>query len=290
MARRLLRCGLMAVGFAAVAWMSSSIPAAQSGAAGGGRAGEDAKLAAMPTPKMADGHPDLSGRWGGGGGGGGNATQRFDAKGNYHNLRNDRKGSPVNQERDSGLDQRFLDNLPQYKPEYWEKVDYLDVNGNVEDTNFHCFPAGVPRMGPPTKIMATPNEIVFLYNQKNTWRLIPMNRPHDPINSKDQTYMGDSIGKWEGDTLVVDVTGFNDETWLAWPGYFHTNKMRVIERLRREGNLLHYQVTVEDPDVLIQPWVMDERIMRLNTQPMVQIEDPPCVESDGANLYTKERG
>jgi hypothetical protein len=66
--------------------------------------------------------------------------------------------------------------------------------------------------------------------------------------------------------------------------------MHVIERLRREGNTLHYQVTVEDPDVLTQPWVMDERIMRLNTAPMVQIEDPPCVESDAANLYTKERG
>ena len=169
-------------------------------------------------------------------------------------------------------------------------MDYLDINGNVEDTNFHCFPAGVPRMGPPTKIMATPAEVVFLYNQKNTWRLVPMNRPHDPINSKDQTYLGDSVGKWDGDTLVVDVTGFNDETWLEWPGYFHTNKRHVIERLRREGNLLHYQVTVEDPDVLIKPWVMDERVMRLNTAPMVQIEDPPCVESDAANLYTKERG
>jgi hypothetical protein len=66
--------------------------------------------------------------------------------------------------------------------------------------------------------------------------------------------------------------------------------MHVIERLRREGNLLHYQVTVEDPDVLMQPWVMNERIMRLNTAPMVQIEDPPCVETDSANLYTKERG
>ena len=196
----------------------------------------------------------------------------------------------MNQERDSGLSQRFLDNLPQYKPEYWEKVDYLDVNGNAEDTNFRCFPAGVPRMGPPTKIMATPTEVVFLYNQKNTWRLIPMNRPHDPINSRDQSYMGDSVGKWEGDTLVVDVTGFNDETWLEWPGYFHTNKMHVIERLRREGNVLHYQVTVEDPDVLMQPWVMDEEVLRLNTAPMVQVEDPPCVETDGQHMYTKERG
>ena len=287
MTRCVLRYGFMAAAFAAIGWMSTSHAAAQRG---GGAAPTIAALAAMPTPKLADGHPDLSGRWGGGGGGGGNAVQRFDAKGNYHNLRNDRKGSPVNQERDSGLSQRFLENLPQYKPEYWEKVDYIDVNGNVEDTNFRCFPAGVPRMGPPTKIMATPTEIVFLYNQKNTWRLIPMNRPHDPINSRDQSYMGDSVGKWDGDTLVVDVTGFNDETWLEWPGYFHTNKMHVIERLRREGNVLHYQVTVEDPDVLMQPWVMDEEVLRLNTAPMVQVEDPPCVETDGQHMYTKERG
>ena len=95
---RLVRYGMGAAAFAAVAWISTSQPSAQYG--GGGRADQDAKLAAMPTPKMSDGHPDLSGRWGGGGGGG-NATQRFDAKGNYHNLRNDREGSPVNQERDS---------------------------------------------------------------------------------------------------------------------------------------------------------------------------------------------
>jgi hypothetical protein len=98
------------------------------------------------------------------------------------------------------------------------------------------------------------------------------------------------VGKWEGDTLVVDVVGFNEETWLAWPGYFHTNRMRVIERLTRDGNNLKYTVTVEDPDVLMQPWSPDARTLRLNTNPTTQIEDPPCVESDSANLYTKERG
>src|SRR3954471_2608814 len=121
MARRVLRSGLVAGACAALAWVSTAPVAAQYGGGGAGNAAENAKLAAMPTPKMADGHPDLSGRWGGGGGGGGGAT-RFDATGNYHNLRNDRKGSPVNQERDSGLDQRFIENLPQYKPEYWDKV------------------------------------------------------------------------------------------------------------------------------------------------------------------------
>jgi hypothetical protein len=286
MARRERRFGFLVATAAAVACAMSPLTAQM----GGNRNEADAKLAAMPTPKMADGHPDLSGRWGGGGGGAQGGSKRFDPAGNYHNLRNDRKGSPVNQERDAGLDQRFFDNLPQYKPEHWDRVDYLDVNGNAEDSNFKCFPAGVPRMGPPNKIMATPTEVVLLYNQKNTWRLVPLNRPHDPINSRDQSYLGDSVGKWEGDTLVVDVTGFNDETWIGWPGYFHTNKMRVEERFRREGNILHYQATVYDPDVLIEPWKMDERVIRLNTNPMVQIEDPPCVETDGANMYTKERG
>src|SRR3954467_13049908 len=189
MTRGVLHGAFAATAIASAMWLGTTGVSAQYGGGGAGAADQNAKLAAMPTPKLADGPPHLGGR-GGGGGGGGGAT-RFDANGNYHNLRNDRKGSPVNQERDSGLDQRFIDNLPQYKPEFWDKVDYLDVNGNVEDTNFHCFPAGVPRMGPPTKIMATPTEIVFLYNQRNTWRLIPLNRPHDPINSKDQTYLGD---------------------------------------------------------------------------------------------------
>lgn len=244
-----------------------------------------------PTPRLPDGTTDLSGRWGGGANfGGGEALKRFDEQGNYHNLRNDRNASPVNQERDAGMSQRFFSNVPLYKPEFWERVDFLDVNGNAEDTNFRCFPAGVPRMGPPVKIMATPAEMVFLYQAKNTWRYVPLNRRHDPVNSRDQSYMGDSVGRWEGDTLVVDVEGFNDETWLGWPGYFHTNKMRVEERFRRQGNVLYYQATVYDPDVLLEPWKMDEEVLRLNTNPMVQVEDPPCVETDGVHMYTKERG
>jgi hypothetical protein len=290
MRSNVLRRVVVAAGAVAVLWVAAVPVATQEG--GGGQVGgaELEKLRKMPTPRTADGKPDLSGWWGGGGGGGG-GPQRFDAQGNYHNVRNDRKASPVNQERDAGLNQRFFHNLPVYKPEHWERVDYLDINGNVEDSNFHCFPAGVPRMGPPALIFQSRDYVAFLYQQKNTWRVIPTDgREHHPINSKDQTYMGDAVGRWEGDTLVIDVTGFNDETWLGWPGYFHSNEMRVIERVRREGNVLHYQVTVEDPDVLAEPWVMDPRVLRLNTNPYTQIEDPPCVETDGENMYTKERG
>ena len=88
----------------------------------------------------------------------------------------------------------------------------------------------------------------------------------------------------------MDVVGFNEETWLAWPGYFHTNKMRVTERLTRQGNTLRYQATADDPDVLMKPWLLDMRTLQLNTNPFTQIEDPPCIESDSVNLTTKERG
>lgn len=161
---------------------------AQEGEGGGNRPTPEELNA--PMPRLSDGKPDLSGRWGNQGGNfGGNAAlqTRFDATGNYHNLRNDRNASPVNQERDAGMTQCFFSNVPMYKPEFWERVDYLDVNGNAEDTNFKCFPAGVPRMGAPMKIMASASEVVLLYQQKNTWRYVPLNRKHDPLNSRDQS-------------------------------------------------------------------------------------------------------
>ncbi len=282
MTRRIARYGGVVAALLVAAWLISMArsPAAQQ-AGGEGNAVE--------TPRMPDGRPDLSGRWGGGGGGG--RPRQEDAAGNIEVVGAYRKNNPTNGERDAGLMQRRSNNQPLYKPEFWGKVQYLDENGNKEDSNFHCMPAGVPRMGPPNKIVQTATEVIFMYNQKNTYRIIPTDgRPHDPINSEDQTFMGDSIGRWEGDTLVIDVVGFNDVSWVGWPGYFHTNRMRVIERLRREGNTLHYQATVEDPDVLMEPWVMNPRTLQLDTRQRPQIEDPPCIESDGANLVTRERG
>ena len=75
------------------------------------------------------------------------------------------------------------------------------------------------------------------------------------------TYMGYTVGKWEGDTLVLDSIGFSDETWLARGGYFHSDQMRVVEKFTRTGNQMVYEVTVEDPEVLVEPWVMPTRRM-----------------------------
>jgi len=92
------------------------------------------------------------------------------------------------------------------------------------------------------------------------------------------------------DTLVIDVVGFNDVSWLGWPGWFHSNNMRVEERLTREGNTLLYQATVHDPDVLVEPWQMDPRRLPLNTSDAPYLEDPPCLDFDLSHMLTRERG
>jgi hypothetical protein len=179
-----------------------------------------------------------------------------------------------------------------YKPEFWDKVQDLDVNGNFKDPDIKCYPDGLPRIGAPSKIVQTANEIIFLYQSHNTFRVIPTDgRDHDPIRSQDLTYYGDSVGKWEGDTLVIDSVGFTDESWLAWPGYFHTNNMRVVETLRREGNTLTWQATVHDPAVLMQPWTVNPVRRTLNPNPKALLtEDLPCEDRDSEHLSSRERG
>lgn len=260
----------------------------------------------VPTPRLADGKPDLSGFWGaagGDGGGEGGGGAKPDAEGNLVELVKARGCHPgmkvchaaVNQSNDSTFVGRFDANRPLYKPEYWDKVRDLDFNSNTVAPYFKCQPAGVPRMGPPIRILQTPVDVVFLYRQQGTsqndFRIIPTDgRAHDPIKSQELLFYGHAVGKWEGDTLVVDAVGFNDLTWLGQGGYFHSDQMRVIERFRREGNTLRYQATVIDPEVLIQPWVMNERVLRLNTNKNATIDEGlPCEERDLENMVGKIR-
>jgi hypothetical protein len=85
--------------------------------------------------------------------------------------------------------------------------------------------------------------------------------------------------------------GFNDESWLSWAGWFHSNNMHVVERFTRKGDTLTWQATVEDPDVLLQPFVMAARTIKLNPNPKATLtEDLPCEERDMKHMMTKERG
>lgn len=254
----------------------------------------EADASASSTPRTADGHPDLTGLWGTNGVPIGPQT---DEQGNvslpFGGLA--REGKLVNFERDSGIVQRSHANKPHYKPEFWAKVQHLDVNGNKEDPTFGCMPAGVPRVGPPGKIVQTPTETLFFYNRYDTgnaYRVIYTDgRSHHPEKDWLSTWHGHSIGRWEGDTFVIDSVDFTDESWLDWPGYFHSTEMRVVERIRREGDVLHYQVTVEDPEVLLEPWVRDEVTVKENPDSKAEfVEELPCSERDREHIVTNERG
>ena len=153
---------------------------------------------------------------------------------------------------------------PRYKPEFQAKVKALDANQVKEDSILRCEAPGVPRIGPPAKIVQTRREIVFLYDDVNGgfFRIIPIDgRPH----RKDlpPSYLGDAIGRWEGDTLVVETVNFNEDTWLTDDGAFHTKDLKVIERLRRVGDTIEYQATAHDPAVLAEPWSLPARTLTL---------------------------
>ncbi len=117
--------------------------------------------------------------------------------------------------------------------------------------------------------------MIFFYGQYadggggyGEYRIIPTDgRERDPIQARQTKYMGYTVGDWEGDTLVLESTSFNDYTWLARGGFFHSDQMRVIERFTRQGDEILYEVTVEDPEVLVEPWVMTPRILSKSTNP-----------------------
>jgi hypothetical protein len=93
---------------------------------------------------------------------------------------------------------------------------------------------------------------------------------------------GDSVGHWEGDTLVIDVRNIREDTWLGDNGLFHSAALHVTERLRREGDALTWEAIVEDPVVFVEPWKMTPRTVKLMTN--IEIEEaPPCQERDLAN-------
>ena len=199
----------------------------------------------------------------------------------------------TNQSNDGEFTGRTRANRPLYKPEYWDKVQELDYSTNFVDPMFRCVPLGVPRVGPPTSIVQTGNSMVFLYTGRDhDYRIIPTDgRKHDPEHFP--SYWGDAVGHWEGETFVVVTVGRNDITWIAERGgYFHGYELRVTERFRRAGDTLHYHVTVEEPEVLLEPWVMTDQTLRLNPNPEAVFriaEGQPCQDFDAAVIVNRIR-
>ena len=178
-----------------------------------------------PVPRLADGKPDLSGPWA------------------PNALR-------INNNTDS-----VVKDIPMQP---WA-ADILKQRRAVigkDDPEGLCLPMGTPRKDPyPWKIVQAPQLFLILYEGNvHSYRQVFLDgRPHDP--NVTETWWGDSIGKWDGDALVVDTVGLNDKAWLDLIGHPRTEKAHIVERFTRpDRDHMNYEVTIDDPKAFTKPW------------------------------------
>jgi hypothetical protein len=147
---------------------------------------------------------------------------------------------------------------PPFTP--WAAAQFKKADTKVNDPNLACLPHGIPRLmfvPLPMEILQVPDKVLIYQEAGNQLRQIHMNREHR--KDLDPTYNGDSVGKWEGDTLVVDTIGFNEVTWLDHVGLPHTDALHVVERIHRaDQNTLVDDFTIEDPKAYTKPWTASQ--------------------------------
>jgi hypothetical protein len=194
-----------------------------------------------PTAKTQASPPDLSGVW------------------NKKNIPGTRYGGYTFSAEEPSMTpwalERFKSNKPSFGPRMVE-----DSNDPVNPTTVSatgCFPPGVPRvyLHPfPLEIIQSPTRVLMIFEFDHYIRQVWTDgRPHD--TALGPTWFGDSTGRWEGDTLVVDTVGFNDKTWLDRGGHPHSEELHVVERMRRvDSKTLQIDVSMEDAKAYTKPW------------------------------------
>jgi len=232
----------------------------------GQRAGAQATTKAGPIKRTPDGHPDLTGEYGANSGGA-----------NY------------------GLEKKVRDFLspgtqgiivdpPDGKLPYmdWSRKEHADRQQpyrGYDDPTAHCFVAGVPRSmytPSPYQILQPPGYIVMLF-ERMSWRIIRLdNGPHIPDSIR--LWQGDSVGHWEGDTLVIDTTNMNGKTWLNEDGEIVSYAEHIVERLTPvDAETITYRATITDPVVYTAPWTIQMK------QPLIldsELLDYYCLENE----------
>jgi hypothetical protein len=176
-----------------------------------------------------------------------------------------------------------------YKPEALAKKKENQENWLTRDPEIFCYLPGVPRatyMPYPFQIFQNADSMMIAYEYAGAVREIYMKDPGPPPV---ESWMGQSVGGWEGETLVVEVTGFNDRTWFDRSGNFHSDKLRVVERYTRVGpDHLRYEATIEDPEVFTGPWKIEMPLYR-RVEPDAQLIDFKCVEFVEELMYGEYR-
>lgn len=210
------------------------------------------------APRAADGKPDLTGVW--------QPGSTIPGSWEEANAGNGLGGTGKNPDAPvalSSTDRHGNEGAP-YQDWAAKKVLASFNSRDIDDPTARCLPAGIPRLYSfglfPVQIVQTPRQITILYEYMNAFRVIPLNAKH--AEDAEPTYLGDSVGRWEGNTLVVDITNFNDKTWLIGGGTFHSDKLHITERYTRVSkDQINYEATMEDPVVLSKPWVYRTTMM-----------------------------
>ena len=165
-----------------------------------------------------------------------------------------------------------------YLPEALQQRERNREGWITSDPEIKCYLPGVPRatyMPQPFQIFHSNSAVFIAYQYAGAVRNIYLADPGPP---QIDSWMGQSVGRWEGDTLVVDVTGLNDQTWFDRSGNFHSDAMHVVERYTRTSrDVIAYEATIEDSKVFSRPWKMTMALYR-RQEPNAQLMDFKCVE------------
>jgi hypothetical protein len=240
--------------------------------------GRGAGAAATPAPappirRTADGKPDLTGYYQSDGGGANYGLEKKPAK------------SMIPASRGVVIDPP--DGILPYQP--WARAERIErelPHRGYDDPTAHCFVAGVPRSiytPSPVQILQPPSYVIILFERMN-WRQIPLDgRSHIPDDVR--LWNGDSVGHWEGDTLVVDTRNLNGKTWLNEVGDVLTHDAKVVERfIPVDGNSITYRATVTDTIAYTRPWTIEIPLRRQNDE----LLEAACHEDNGDLQHLKD--
>jgi len=223
----------------------------------------------VAIPRTTDGRPDLSGVW-----------QVMNAAAWNIQDHEASKDVPAGRGVVEGND------IP-YQP--WAAVRQRDnfADRATADPEAKCYLPGVPRityMPYPFQILQTPTNVVLLYEYVHALRNVYLDGSQHPDGHIDW-WMGDSRGRWEGDSLVVDVVHFNGETWFDRAGNFHSDALHVVERYTMvDRDHLEYEATIEDPKVFTRPWTMKMPLYR-RVEKNIQLLEYECYAFDGHEFH-----
>ena len=172
-----------------------------------------------------------------------------------------------------------------YKPEALAVKQENAANWIDRDPELKCYLPGIPRamyMPYPFAIVQGTDKIQMTFAFSNAARVIHMNKVEGP---PDDTYMGHSVGRWEGDTLVVDVTNFNGKNWLDRAGNYHSDALHLVERFTAiSQDAIRYDVTIDDPKTFTRQWSISMPLYR-RLEANATVLDYPCIEFAEEFMY-----